>query len=135
MRLCSGLLIVGLLASPALAHDLTGPLLVFANSHGHFSYDLNLVVSSPTPFGSTEIDGSANTDVMVWLDGLCQTTLQPGTSLLEVDGNLLDEGAHGQVVATVWLCDGWTGVVATTVLPFPVADVESTWGMVKSLYR
>jgi hypothetical protein len=135
MRICSCLVLLGVMALPALGHELTGPTFVFANSQGHFSYDLNLVVSSPTPLGSTQFDGSVNTDVQVWVDGFCQTTMVPGTSLLEVDGNLIDEGANGQVVATVHLCDPWVGVVTTTVLPYPVEDRVSTWGLVKSLYR
>ncbi len=108
---------------------------MIADLQGHFSYDLTLVVSSITEFGSTHLDGADNTDVGVWLDGFCLTTMAPGTSLIEVDGNLVNDSENGAVVATVDLCDGWTGVVTTLVVPFPVAHQTSTWGAVKSLYH
>ncbi len=135
MRACSGLLLALLLAAPVLGHELTGPGYVIADVQGHFKYNVTLVVTSATEFGSTFLDGTDNTDVYVWIDGFCLQTMTPGTFVFEVDGNLVNESANGTVVSTVSLCDSWTGTVTTTVVPFPVTAEIQTWGTIKSLYR
>jgi hypothetical protein len=135
MRVCSCVLLVLLLSAPAFGHELVGPTFVVADLQGHFAYNVTLTVTATTPFGSTHLDGSDNTDVALWIDGFCQSTLAPGTTVIAVEGNLVNDGVNGSVVATVNLCDPWTGVVTTTVVPFPVADQTSTWSTVKSLYR
>jgi hypothetical protein len=135
MRTCFCVLLVLLISLPAFGHELVGPTFAVADLQGHFAYNLTLTVTSTTPFGSTHLDGSDNTDVALWIDGFCQTTLGPGTTVIAVEGNLVNDGVNGSVVATVNLCDPWTGVATTTVVPFPVADQTSTWGTMKSLYR
>jgi hypothetical protein len=134
MRTCSCILLALLLAAPAVGHELTGPTTFVADVQGHFSYNLTLTVTSPALFGSIHLDGSGNTDLMLWVDGYCSSTIT-GISVIWVEGNLIDDGANGTVIGTVNLCDPWTGVVTTTIVPFPVANEASTWGMVKSLYR
>jgi len=124
-----------MIAVPAFGHDLNGPHFVFADVLGHFSYDVTLVVTSTTEFGSTYLDGSDNTDLEVWIDGFCLNAMEPGTSVIAVEGNLINESSNATVVSTVNLCDGWTNSVTTTVVPFPVASQASTWGTVKSLYH
>jgi hypothetical protein len=135
MRFCSCLLLALVLAVPAFGHDLIGPPYVLADLQGHFSYDLSLVVTTATQFGSTFLDGADNTDVEVWIDGFCLETMTPGTSLIAVSGNLVNDSANGTVVSTVNLCDDWTGTVTTMVVPFPVGTEARTWGTVKSMYR
>jgi hypothetical protein len=135
MRRCSCLLWVLLLAAPVFGHELTGPAFVVADLQGHFTYNLTLTVTSPTPFDATHLDGANNTDVMLWVDGWCMTTMQPGASTIPVEGHLINDGVNGSVIATVFLCDPWTGMATTAIVPFPVANGTSTWGAVKSLYR
>jgi len=135
MRTCSCLLVALLLAAPAFGHALTGPTFIIANVDGHFSYNVTLTVTTPAQFGYTHLDGANNTDVDLWIDGFCLNTINPGASVILVEGNLVSDSANGTVIATVNLCDPWTGSLTTTIVPYPVANETSTWGNVKSLYR
>jgi len=137
-KLAAGFALAALiaLAAPAAAHELTGPAYVVADGEGHFAYELVLVIENPVEFGFAEEDGTDNTDIGHWIaDGFCLTVIDPGTSAIPVEGNLLDATQSGTVIHTEFLCDGFLGVVTTTILPPGVATAPLTWGTLKARYR
>ncbi|HOX24174.1 MAG TPA: hypothetical protein PLL30_00290 [Candidatus Krumholzibacteria bacterium] len=133
---CAMLAFALIVSAAAAAHDLTGPASVVADAAGHFAYEVTLVVTSPTEFAWSEIDGSEGTD-LGWqiFDGFCLETIEPGTYAIPIEGNLLDPQVPGVVHYSHFLCDGWEETVSTTIVPLSVGLEPATWGDVKSLYR
>ncbi len=136
--LCKLLTVIVLLlwAGGAWAHEFSMPIAVSADGSGHFEFDVVVTISSPTLFGSSEIDGTDNTDVVhTWADGFCLGTWAAGTYVETVAGNLLDPAVGGSVMYRHDMCDGWVGTGTTMILPPTVGTEPVAWSLIKALYR
>lgn len=133
--IASALFALTILTGMAGAHELWGPAVVAANGAGHFSYEIMVVISNPIELESLTIDGSDNTDVSDHMDGFCMVVQEPSTSMIPIEGELVDLTKDGSVFFSQNMCDGWRGEI-TTIISVPVVSTENTtWSTVKSLYR
>jgi hypothetical protein len=129
-------MVLMLLATTADAHELTAPTVVTADGDGHFSYDITLEITSPIEFAYIDFDGSNNTDQGHWhADGFCMQLVEPGIYISTVEGNLLDPTQDGSVTYAHAMCDGWTGLVTTTIEAPAVATTAVSWSSLKAIFR
>ncbi|MCP4090406.1 MAG: hypothetical protein GY746_11540 [Gammaproteobacteria bacterium] len=138
MKIYQKILLVSLLLTSTTlsAHELHCPDYVPANGAGYFEYEVIITITSPAEFGYIWVDGTDNTDIGEWIaDGFCMATWNPGQFTETVTGHLLNLHSSGSVVYEHYMCDGWTGIGTTIILPPAIGNETTSLGHVKNLFR